>query len=98
MKHAEKRWSEKRTRAMRLPAIFLLVIASIFMAPSSARACSVCFDLADRAREAYYGTTVLLLLVPMAFIVGIGIWLRRAALRQAGKDESATLRASAPRS
>ncbi len=86
MKRAEKR-SGKRLSARRFPAAIFLAAGSLFMFPSSARACAVCFDLADRAREAYYETTVLLLIVPFAFLGGIGFWLRRAAQRQALDDE-----------
>ena len=63
--------------------ILLLAGAALFTAPSSARACAVCFDLADRAREAYYETTVLLLIVPFTILGGILYWLRKAMRRQA---------------
>ena len=98
MTRTEQRNGKKATPASQLSAVIFLAAVALFMAPSSARACAVCFDLADRAREAYYETTVLLLLVPFAFMAGIGIWLRKAALRQAVDEESTALRASAPRS
>lgn len=45
-------------------------------------ACSVCVSATDGTREAYYGTTALMMLVPFAALAVIAFWLRRAAGRQ----------------
>lgn len=84
-------------RYARPGAILLLAATALFAGPSSARACAVCFDLADRAREAYYGTTVLLIIVPFAILGGILFWLRSAMRRQAAARVAESPPGQAPR-
>jgi hypothetical protein len=59
------------------------------LASPEAQACSSCFNITARGRGAYYGTTVLLLLLPFALLGGLIIWLRRAAKRAAESPEGA---------
>jgi hypothetical protein len=59
-------------------ALVSLVIAW----PEVAAACGVCMSAQDGTREAYYGTTVLLILVPAIALGAIGWWLSRAAKRR----------------
>jgi hypothetical protein len=48
---------------------------------SDAAACSSCFTATEATRRAYYGTTLLLIIVPFALAGALGLWLRRAARR-----------------
>lgn len=73
-----------RTRLRRA----LPVLAVLLLTPRAAFACAVCFDLAGRARDAYYGTTILLILLPFAILGGLLFWLRRAARKQAASDRA----------
>lgn len=47
--------------------------------PSLALACPVCFDANEANRDAYVGTTVLLSLLPLAFIGAVALVLRARA-------------------
>jgi hypothetical protein len=49
-------------------------------APDAA-ACSSCFTATEATRQAYYGTTLLLIVLPFALVGALGLWLRRAARR-----------------
>jgi hypothetical protein len=51
-----------------------------------ASACAVCLSYTDGKREAYYGTTALLMLLPFGLFGAILLWLRRAARRSARAD------------
>ncbi|MAG33915.1 MAG: hypothetical protein CL908_23795 [Deltaproteobacteria bacterium] len=65
----------------------LLAISSLLFADGAA-ACSVCYSSSTDTRWAYYGTTALMALVPLAFVVSIALWLRRAArAREAAAGE-----------
>lgn len=59
-----------------------LSVLLLSMAPSLAAACPVCIEQRAAARGAYFNTTVLLSLLPLAFIGGIALYLR-ARLRAA---------------
>ena len=83
MKNRWKSAGKGRTPGTGLAATFMLALLTVLTTASSARACAVCFDLADRAREAYYLTTVLMIIVPFALLGGIILWLRKAMHRQA---------------
>jgi hypothetical protein len=49
-------------------------------APRAAHACAVCLGgQSDLAREAFFGTTLLLTLLPLALIGGLIWWIRRRA-------------------
>ena len=74
-----KEWLLKK----RKPALLVSMIGLGILAHAPAAwACSVCLSLTDRAREAYYGTTALLMLIPFLLLGGIFFWLRRAMKRQ----------------
>lgn len=69
-----------------LAASLIATLALALSAPRAAVACAVCFDIADRARHAYYGTAVALTLLPLGILAGGILWLRRAARRQSGAE------------
>jgi uncharacterized membrane protein len=71
------RWWPGRWLSVPLAALLLL-------RADAALACAVCLSATDQTREAYYGTTVLLMLLPMLIIGVLGFWLRRAARAQRG--------------
>jgi len=75
----------------------LPVIAAALLAPRTALGCAVCFDLAGKARDAYYGTTILLILLPFGILGGLFYWLRRAARRRSLEDLGAPAGAEAHR-
>jgi len=56
-------------------------------APETAHACGSCFNGNEKAREAYYLTTVLLAVVPFSMLGGILWWLHRAARRAQASHE-----------
>lgn len=60
----------------RLIAPVVLVFLSVFCL-SSAWACSVCFMAKKENLAAYFGTGVLLSVLPFLLIGGIGLWLYR---------------------
>jgi len=49
-----------------------------------AEACSVCLSATEETREAYYLTTVLMMLLPFVLLGALVYWLRKAAGR--GKE------------
>lgn len=55
----------------------------VLLAPSPASACASCLSGGAAARWAYYGTTILLMLLPFAIAALAVWWLRRAAREQA---------------
>ena len=55
-------------------------VALLASAPD-AGACSSCFTATEATRQAYYGTTLLLIVLPFALAGALGLWLRRAARR-----------------
>ncbi|UCE85841.1 MAG: hypothetical protein JSU66_16175 [Deltaproteobacteria bacterium] len=57
------------------------VLAAALLPARVGRACSSCLSGADGTREAYYGTTLLLIVVPFAALGVLVFWLRRAAQR-----------------
>ena len=65
-------------------------------APRAAGACAVCLgSQSDLARQAFFGTTMLLTLLPLALIGGLIWWIRRRA-RQLESEERQRLAAAAP--
>jgi hypothetical protein len=42
----------------------------------------MCLSATDETRQAYYGTTALLALLPLILIAAFGLWMRRLARRQ----------------
>ena len=56
--------------------------AAVLLASApDAAACSSCFTATEATRQAYYGTTLLLIVLPVALAGTLGLWLRRAARR-----------------
>jgi hypothetical protein len=51
--------------------------------PDASSACGSCFLESESTREAYYGTTLLLIAVPVLAAAAIGGWLYRASRRRA---------------
>lgn len=68
------------------------VTALLVAAPAAAHACAVCGGYADRNRAAFFGTTVLLSLLPLGMIGGALWWVRKTVLRH----ETFEVRDSAP--
>ena len=66
----------RRVALLALGALALLLA----LAPDAA-ACSSCFTATEATRQAYYGTTLLLIVLPFALVGVLGLWLRRAARR-----------------
>ena len=61
-----------------LRSIVALSAAAMALVPAAAWACPVCFTASPRVRMAFFGTTVLLSLLPLGMI-GAGVeWIRRA--------------------
>ncbi len=54
-----------------------LAILILMLLPTAASACAVCFSGSDRTRAAFFGTTMLLSLVPLGLVAGGVLWLRR---------------------
>jgi len=67
----------------------LAAISAVVSSPAAALACPVCFNAASgKVLEAYYLTTVMLIVVPIALLGSIGAWLYRASVRAAsGSDQ-----------
>jgi len=62
------------------PLGFGALVLLLSSAPDAA-ACSSCFTATEATRQAYYGTTLLLIALPFALAGALGVWLRRAARR-----------------
>jgi len=73
-------------------ATTLATAALTLLASPAARACSSCFSLTDRGREAYYASTVFLGLLPFLILGGVIFWLRWAAKHAAESPEGAPAR------
>jgi hypothetical protein len=63
-----------------IPSVLALVLSSAWA--RTATACAVCLSATDQTRNAYYGTTALLVVLPLLLLGGIGLWLYRAAQRE----------------
>lgn len=59
--------------------------------PSLALACPVCFDANEANRDAYVGTTVLLSLLPLAFVGAVVLVLRARARARANPHETSPI-------
>lgn len=66
----------------------LLAAAAAWLLPAVALACPVCFDSNEANRDAYLGTTVLLSLLPLAFVGGVVLVLRRRAQARENSHET----------
>jgi len=62
--------------------VCVLLAAAIATWTQSAEACGVCFSATEETREAYYVTTVLLMLLPFVLLGALLFWLRKAAGRR----------------
>ena len=58
----------------------VLAFALAWLVPAAALACPVCFDANEANRDAFLGTTILLSLLPLAFI-GAVLWVLRKRAR-----------------
>ncbi len=68
--------------------VVVLLAAAIATWTQSAEACSVCLSATEETREAYYLTTVLLMLLPFVFLGVLLYWLRKAAGRRDEAQEA----------
>ncbi len=59
----------------------LLTVGITALLPDTAGACGSCFLESEFTRRAYYGTTLLMIAVPLLLGGGIAVWLRHAARR-----------------
>lgn len=66
----------------------------VWGAPALALACPVCFDANEANRDAYLGTTILLSLLPLAFVGGVVLFLRAKASKR--DDRSDTIQINRP--
>lgn len=78
----------KGTAALR-NLVAVLAVALLTLAARSAEACSVCVSATDETRQAYYVTTVLMMLLPFLLLGGLGYWLRRVAVAARARAEQA---------
>ena len=68
--------------------------AAALAAPRAALACAVCLgSQSDLARTAFFGTTMLLTVLPFVLIGGLIWWVRRRA-REIGEQERREARAA----
>lgn len=66
-----------KQRGMVAAAWPAVLAAACCLWPAAADACPVCFSGSDRSRLAFFGTTVLMSLLPLG-LIGSGLWwLRR---------------------
>jgi hypothetical protein len=72
----------------------LAVLALVTLAAADAHACSVCFSTTDQNRWAFIGTTVFMSVLPLAFLLGVGAWLRHKVVEMERRADAA--RATAP--
>jgi hypothetical protein len=63
-------------------AWLLAILVPGLLAPAVGDACPVCFSGSDRSRLAFFGTTILMSLLPLG-LIGSGLWWLR---RRAGED------------
>jgi hypothetical protein len=68
--------------------VSVLLAAAIATWTQNAEACGVCLSATEETREAYYVTTVLLMLLPFVFLGALLYWLRKAAARRDGAREA----------
>lgn len=54
----------------------LFFTLSVLIAPSSLLACSVCFTAKEETLNAYYGTAIMLSILPVAMVGGLVFWVR----------------------
>jgi hypothetical protein len=76
-----------RTAARRLAGATLAAWGLLLASASDVAACSSCFSATEATRQAYDGTTLLLLVLPFALAGALGLWLRRAARRARGSSQ-----------
>ena len=62
----------------RILAPLLLLVSSLFVA-DEAWPCSVCYAAQSSSLIAYYGTTLLLTILPLSLVTGLIWWLNRRA-------------------
>jgi nitrate reductase gamma subunit len=67
-----------------LQMILGLLVSAAWVGTASA--CSMCLSATEETRQAYYGTTALLALLPLLLIGGFGFWLRRLAHKHRWTD------------
>jgi hypothetical protein len=79
------------------PALALVLVAAL--APEVAQACSVCTGGDDESvSAAFLAGTILLSVLPLAWIGGVAFWLVRRARRLRAEEAAGVIRLPAPRS
>jgi hypothetical protein len=76
-------------------SLAVFVVLGVMAIPPAAGACPMCLSGTDEGRQAYYATTALLIVVPIALWGSIGFWIYRAVRR---RDAQAGTRPPAVRS
>ena len=92
--------SKAQKRTKRTPPYITLaaalVLGAALLPARVGWACSSCLSAAEGTREAYYGTTLLLIVVPFLSLGILVLWLRRAAQRaERARLEASDSRATA---
>jgi len=67
----------RRSRLARA-AVSVAAAACAALWPAAGHACAVCFSGSPKVRIAFFGTTLLLTLLPLAMILAGLLWLRRS--------------------
>jgi peptidoglycan/LPS O-acetylase OafA/YrhL len=70
---------------MRFALRIAVALFAVAILSGAAAACPVCFSATDQNRMAFFGTTVLLSLLPLGMVAGGVLYLRRRA-RQLGEE------------
>ena len=66
-----------------------LAVLLALLLPDAAAACAVCFDPSEESRFAFVATTIFLSVLPLAILLGVGVWLRRKVLDTERRHEQA---------
>ena len=75
-------------RRILLLLVGVALVATLF--PNVAHACSVCFDLTEKNRIAFFTTTIFLSALPLGMIAGTTYWIKKKN-REPGPDEKELL-------
>ncbi len=66
---------------MRNFTIVALALFAVAVLPDLLYACPVCFDVDDDSRIAFLATTGFLTVLPLGFVAGTAMWLRKRSQR-----------------
>ena len=71
-------WLEELKNRTGIKVITVLIYFMVF--PSISKACAVCFSGTEETLGAFYLTTLILIILPIAMIVGVVLWLYKKKL------------------